>query len=74
MYKLLHKIDDYDYTKMFTVSTNVHDLRGYSLKLIKHRVNKSVRINSFPHRVINDWNMPNDDIVLMPIITTFKAR
>ena len=54
-FKMLHNIDDFEYSKMLTLSSTPHDLRENPSKLQKPRANKSIRINSFSHRVVNNW-------------------
>ena len=58
VFKIVHKIDDIDMNKFFTFTDN-SQLRGHNLKLTKPRVNKSIRLNSFPMRNIQVWNPGN---------------
>ena len=43
---VVHYIDDIAMNRFFTFTEN-NQLRGHNLKLIKPRVNKSIRLNSF---------------------------
>ena len=52
LYKMIHGMDDIDVTKFVSFSTNT--TRGHTLKLNKPRCKKSVRLNAFPARCIDE--------------------
>ena len=59
MFKLIHGIEDFDISKL--VSFNDNTTRGHTLKLNKLRCLKSLWLNAFPSRCIDNWNkLPND--------------
>ena len=74
VFKIMHKIDNTDYTKLFHRSATQHSIRGNSLKLDKPRANKNIRLHSFSHRVINQWNQLPDDIVSAKDVIVFKTK
>ena len=47
--------------------------RGHSLKILKPRATTSLRLNSFSHRVINDWNSLKEETVISQTINQFKS-
>ena len=54
---------------MFNVANVPHGTRGHPYKIVKPRVNKTVRLNSFSHRVINNWNNLASEIVCAESVT-----
>lgn len=72
LFKILHGIDDIDYTTMFSLSPHTQ-IRGHSLKLQKPRANKSIRLNSFTHRVINCWNQLPESTIVSETVLKFKT-
>ena len=73
VFKIVHKIDDIDMNKFFTFTDN-SQLRGHNLKLTKPRVNKSIRLNSFPMRNIQVWNNLPSEVVNSKTVLEFKTK
>ena len=48
--------------------------RGHSLKLHKFRSNLDIRKFSFSQRIVNEWNLLTEHVVLSPSLNVFKAR
>ena len=42
---------------------NISATRGHKQKLFKQRATKTVRSQSFSHRIINDWNGLSSEVV-----------
>lgn len=74
VFKIIRGIDFIDSSKLFTLANNDRDIRGNPFKLQKPRANKSLRLNSFTHRVINNWNQLDSDIVCASSVDCFKSR
>ena len=74
LFKMIYRTDDYDFTRMFSFSTNPHELRGNMYKLIKPRASKSVGFNSFFNRVINTWNALPNSVVCADSVNAFKSK
>ena len=47
--------------------------RGHNRKLIKPRANTSGKLNSFSHRVVNDWNNLPNAVVMSTSLKCFKS-
>ena len=71
-FKILKQKDDIDPKVFFKLNEN--DLRGHNLKLEKPRANKSIRANSFGHRIIQHWNSLPAEIIEANTVETFKSR
>jgi len=72
LFKIVTHIDDIDYSSLFTLASN-NQVRGHSMKLLKPRANKTIRLNSFTHRVINNWNALPEYIVTAKNVNQFKS-
>jgi len=48
--------------------------RGHSFKLVKHRCNCEVRRHFFSERVINRWNMLDQDTISAETVNGFKSK
>ena len=46
--------------------------RGHIFCIEKQQVNKSLRLNAFPSRCINEWNNLTEDIVCKSSVDSFK--
>jgi len=53
---------------------NTAPTRGHSLKLIKPRCHLDVRKYSFAHRVIDIWNILEENTIACDSINGFKVR
>jgi len=71
VYRILNGIDSLDSDSFFEVSHSV--TRGNSRKLLKPRANTNVKLHSFSHRVINDWNDLPNNVVVAVSVNSFKA-
>ena len=60
--------------KMLNNTFVPHETRRNPYKIVKPRANKTVRLNSFSHRVINNWNNLASEIVCAESVTIFKTR
>ena len=56
------------------VSFNENTTRGHSFKLNKPRCLKSLRLNAFPARCIDNWNGLPDELVRTEKLDSFKNR
>ena len=72
MFKIVHGYEKVDIDKFFTFNDN--NTRGHIFQIMKVRCNKSLRLNSFPHRCINDWNKLPEDIVISDSVNSFKNK
>ena len=60
-------------TKFFELNTD-NITRGHSFKLVKHRGNCEVRRHFFSERVVNRWNMLDQDIISAKTVNGFKSK
>ena len=74
VFKLIHKIDDFDYWELFKITVSNHEIRGHIYKLQKLRSYKSIRQNSFAYRIVNSWNTLPSDIVTSKSVNEFKSK
>ena len=72
VFRIFHKIDNIDFDMFFTRNTNTN--RGHQWKLIKPRADTRTRLNSFSHRVINDWNLLPSNVVESQTLNSFKGN
>ena len=72
MFKIIHGIDESDSSKFVSFNENV--TRGHSLKLNKPRCLKSLRLNAFPARCIDEWNLLPNELVCTEKLDTFKNQ
>ena len=72
VFKIMKGFDDLDYRDFFVISTNRS--RGHSMKLFKVRFDTNCGKFMFSNRVIDEWNMLNDDIVSRNTVDVFKAK
>ena len=73
VYRIIHKIDNINFTDFFQFNVESATL-GHSLKLKKPRINNNLRQNAFAIRVINDWNQLKDETVTSTSINIFKTN
>lgn len=72
VYRILNNIDSLNSESFFELSNSA--TRGNNRKLIKPRATTSIKLHSFSHRVINDWNSLPNDVVLATSINVFKGQ
>ena len=53
---------------------SVHSFRGHSLKLNKKRVRLDVAKFSFSNRVVNEWNILDEEIISGYSLAGFKRK
>ena len=70
-FKIINGFDNIDPKKFFTFNDN--NTRGHLFRLEKQQVHKSLRLNSFPLRCINEWNSLPEDIVCKNSVESFKV-
>ena len=74
IYKIITGIYDESVSANIGLKLRKDNLRGHQYKLKKIRAKKSIRLNSFSHRVINLWNGLPGEVVSACNINTFKSR
>ena len=72
LYKIVHGYEDIKPEKFFEFNDNC--TRGHIFRIIKPRSQKNLRLNSFPVRFINKWNMLSEEIVCSDTVMKFKMR
>ena len=72
VFRMLRRIDNIDHNIYFNMN-DASTTRGHSLKILKPRASTSLRLNSFSHRVINDWNSLKEETVISQTINQFKS-
>ena len=60
--------------KLFTIDDNKKGPRGHNLKLIKARCTGDVARHFFSNRVINRWNLLDQEVVDAPSINSFNTK
>ena len=74
-YKYLHRLYNVDSSGLLPKAVALGpSTRGHSLKLLKRRVNTTLRQNFFGLRIVNLWNGLPDDVVNAPSMDSFKRR
>jgi hypothetical protein len=72
VYKMLHGMEEISADLLIEAERG--STRGHSLKLVKRRCSKSVRLKSFGNRVVNDWNSLPETVVTSKSLEIFKKR
>ena len=72
VFKLMHSIDNVDYSYLFEINNTT--TRGHKLKLKKQFCKTNCRKYSFSQRVINDWNSLPQSVVQISNLNTFKTE
>ena len=72
LFKIVHGYEKVDIDKFFTFNDNM--TKGHIFQIMKIRCKKSLRINSFPNRCIDDWNKLPEDIVISDSVNSFKNK
>ena len=72
VFKIFKGYDNLDPSIFFVKANTV--CRGHCYKLQKFRSNLDIRKFSFSQRIVNEWNLLTDHIVLSPSLNVFKAR
>lgn len=72
LFKIVHGYEDIKPEKFFEFNDNC--TRGHIFKITKPMCRKSLRLNSFPVRCINQWNNLDEAIVCSDSVISFKTR
>ena len=72
VYKIAHGSSPVSFNTFFQRSHN-SSTRGHSLKLHKRRTNTDLRQHFFTERIINIWNMLDEDTVSAKTVNSFKG-
>lgn len=72
IFKIVNGLEDIDSERFFQFNDNI--TRGHLFRISKPSVKKSLRLNTFPIRSIDNWNNLSEDIVLSNSVTTFKTK
>ena len=72
VFKILKGYENIDREMFFDMSQS--NLRGHSLKLNKKRVRLDVAKFSFSNRVVNEWNILDDEIISGCSLPGFKRK
>ncbi len=72
LFKIVNHKEDISTEKFFEFNDN--RTRGHIFKITKPSCNKSLRLNTFPVRSINQWNTLKEDIVCSESVLTFKSK
>jgi len=73
VFKMAKNLSPIPLTKFFELSTD-NKTRGHSFKLVKHCCNCEVRRHFFSERVVNRWNMLDQDTVSANSVNGFKSK
>ena len=72
VFRIINNIDSNIFEDFFEL--DLGSTRGNNRKLIKPRASTSVKLNSFSHRVVNDWNSLPNTVVLSTSLNCFKSN
>ena len=72
IFKIVNGLEDIDSERFFTFNDNL--TRGHLFRISKPSINKSLRLNMFPVRSIDNWNNLSEDIVLSDSVASFKTK
>ena len=74
MYKIVNELVCVDFNDLFTSIPTSHNLRGHNKRVFKHHATKRSRIDSFPQRVVNNWNTLPAYVVNASSLNVFKNK
>jgi hypothetical protein len=69
---MINGIEDINIEDHITFNDNT--TRGHIFQIEKVRCYKTLRLQSFPHRCIDDWNNLPEDIVISETVVAFKTK
>jgi hypothetical protein len=72
VYRIVNRIDNINPNLFFNLSQS-SNTRGHPFKITKPRASTSLRLHSFSHRIVNDWNKLERDTVMTSSINSFKT-
>lgn len=70
-FRILKGIDNVDPANFFEVDNS--KTRGHSLKIKKPRANTNIKLYSFSHRCINNWNSLPEEVIQSETLNGFKS-
>ena len=73
VFKIIQGLSPVAFSTFFERSHNLHT-RGHVLKLHKRRVHTELRQHFFTERVINIWNMLDEETVAVNTVNSFKGK
>ena len=73
MFKVMNGLVRMDTSDLFTPARLWHT-RGHTRKVFKNHAVKTARVNTFSQRVVNDWNILPNYVLMAPSINLFKKR
>jgi len=73
VFKMAKNLSSIPLTKFFELNTD-NRTRGHSFKLVKHRCNCEVHRHFFSERVVNRWNMLDQDTISAKTVNGFKSK
>ena len=73
VYRLFQGIDNISPECFYDISDN-STTRGHQRKIMNGRYNKSIKKYSFAYRVVNEWNVLNNDVVMAHNLNIFKSK
>ena len=71
VFRIVKNFDNINTDSFFKFQT-YGSTRGHELKLVKPRAKSNIRLYSFSHRVINDWNGLKDETIKSKTLNSFK--
>ena len=72
VFKILKGFDNVNYVDILVSSSS--NLRGHSLKLFKARFVSDIGKYSFGNRIVDEWNLLNEEIVSCNTVEQFKNK
>ena len=72
--KIMTGKESIDGQQFFEKVSNVHNLRGHTMKLYKGRPRLDIRKCFFSNRVVNDWNSLPQMVIDAESVNAFKTR
>ena len=73
IYRLIHEIDQVDYSTFFELAGGNNFTRGHTLKIKKPRANSRTRQCVLGFRAVNNWNSLTNDVVTAESLNQFKT-
>ena len=74
VYKIMTGKESIDGQQFFEKVSNVHNLRGHTMKLYKGRSRLDIRKHFVSNRVANDWNSLPQLVIDAESVNAFKNR
>ena len=74
VFKMYRGFSSISLHKLFILDTNSKGMRGHTCKLVKTRCTRDITKYFFSSKVINRWNLLDQQTVDAPSINTFNSR